>query len=99
VADLAQDHVGADGRRHAPDPDDDILVQPTPASPPLDPDDPISCEWRATSGRPRSRTAGRSLPRGGTWPAFLTAREWRTLHTVTQSGGSSPDWSRSIRHV
>ena len=59
----------------------------------------VSCEWRATSGRPRSKTAGRSLPREGKWPAFLTAREWRTVHTVTQSGGSSPDWSRSIRHV
>ena len=49
-------------RRRTPD-DGDILILPTPASPPLDPDDPISCEcgpgdvWSAAgeTGTPRYR--------------------------------------------
>ena len=35
-----------EGIRRTPDEDGDILVLPTPASPPLDPDAPISCDWR-----------------------------------------------------
>jgi aminoglycoside 2'-N-acetyltransferase I len=36
----------AGNSRRTPDDDDDILVLPTPSSQPLDPNDPISCEWR-----------------------------------------------------
>jgi aminoglycoside 2'-N-acetyltransferase I len=35
-----------DGDRRTPDEDGYILVLPTPTSPPLDLDGPISCEWR-----------------------------------------------------
>jgi aminoglycoside 2'-N-acetyltransferase I len=36
-----------DGERPTPEEDGCILVLPTPASPPLDPTAPISCDWRA----------------------------------------------------
>ena len=50
-------------RRRTPDNDGDIPMLPTPASQPLDPDDPISCEcgpgdvWSAAgeTGTPRYR--------------------------------------------
>lgn len=35
-----------DGERRTPDEDGYILVLPTPSSPPLDLDAPISCDWR-----------------------------------------------------
>ncbi|MFL5726214.1 MAG: GNAT family N-acetyltransferase [Chloroflexota bacterium] len=35
-----------DGDRRTPDEDGYIMVLPTAASPPLDPDAPISCDWR-----------------------------------------------------
>jgi aminoglycoside 2'-N-acetyltransferase I len=37
----------ADGPRRTPDEDGFILVLPTPSSPPLDLDAPISCDWRS----------------------------------------------------
>ncbi len=36
-----------DGARRTPDEDGYILVLTTPTSPPVDPADPISCEWRS----------------------------------------------------
>ena len=36
----------ADGPQRTPDEDGYVLVLPTPASPPLDPTTPISCDWR-----------------------------------------------------
>jgi aminoglycoside 2'-N-acetyltransferase I len=36
----------ADGSQRTADDDGDILVLPTPPSPPLHPSQPISCEWR-----------------------------------------------------
>jgi aminoglycoside 2'-N-acetyltransferase I len=36
----------ADGTRRTPGDDGDILVLPTPSSPPLDLSGPISCDWR-----------------------------------------------------
>ena len=38
---------GVDGDVATPDEDGYIMVRPTPRSPALDPDAPISCEWRA----------------------------------------------------
>jgi len=38
---------GPMGERRTPDEDGYILVLPTPSSPPLDLDAPISCDWRA----------------------------------------------------
>jgi aminoglycoside 2'-N-acetyltransferase I len=36
----------ADGPIRTPDEDGDVMIVPTPASPPLDLTAPISCEWR-----------------------------------------------------